>query len=123
MKTLKTFTLALLLVLSLSACGTNSTSLSFDETIIKEASQKTALLIDVRSESEYESGHAPEAINLPLDSLDKIDTLASSKEEVIYLYCRSGSRSQKAKQYLEEKGYNNVINLGGLSNYQGELEK
>lgn len=65
MKTLKTFTLALLLVLSLSACGTNSATLSFDERIISEASQKTALLIDVRSESEYESGHAPEAISLP----------------------------------------------------------
>lgn len=122
MKALKTFCLALCLALGLSACG-NAPSVTFSDTIVQEAISEKALLLDVRSETEFASGHVKGAINLPMASLENIENLASDKDTPIYLYCRSGNRSQKAKTLLEEKGYTKVIDLGGISNYKGELEK
>lgn len=121
-KKIKHLSLILLLALAVSACG-QTQAIPFEESIVVEASEDKALLLDVRSPDEYISGHVKEAINLPVNNLDEIESLTKSKDETIYVYCRSGNRSQKAKTLLEEKGYTKVIDLGGISNYKGELEK
>lgn len=121
-KKIKHLSLILLLALAVSACG-QTQAIPFEESIVVEASEDKALLLDVRSPDEYRSGHVKEAINLPVNNLDEIESLTKSKDETIYVYCRSGNRSQKAKTLLEEKGYTKVIDLGGISNYKGELEK
>lgn len=121
-KKIKHLSLILLLALAVSACG-QTQAIPFEESIVVEASEDKALLLDVRSPDEYTSGHVKEAINLPVNNLDEIESLTKSKDETIYVYCRSGNRSQKAKTLLEEKGYTKVIDLGGISNYKGELEK
>lgn len=75
------------------------------------------LLIDVREADEYAAGHAPGAIHLPLLALvcDNLGVLADTeKSETIELYCRSGNRSERAREILVGKGFTNVINLGGL---------
>lgn len=75
-------------------------------------------LIDVRSAAEYRSGHAPGAINIPVDQL----AIKLSKgldipcSDDIRLYCLSGARAGVAKTLLERAGYNNVVNAGGLGN-------
>lgn len=79
---------------------------------------KEALLIDVRSNQEYEEGHINGAINIPSYNIKKeIEEKARNKEKIIILYCTSGARSRIAKNELEKLGYENVYNLkGGIDN-------
>lgn len=84
-----------------------------------------ALLIDVREPDEFASGHAPQAKNIPLGDITK-NGVDAPKDTKIYLYCRSGHRAGLALAALKAKGYGNVVNLGGLSDWQkmgGELVK
>ena len=75
--------------------------------------------IDVRSAQEYESGHVSSAVNIPYTEIvARIDEVTEDKEALIYVYCRSGRRSGIAKETLEEAGYSNVVNLGGLEDAQ-----
>lgn len=74
-----------------------------------------AILIDVRENSEYNSGHHPKAINIPLSALQHNKVPDIDTKEHIYLYCRSGNRSQVALQILQQKGFENVTNIGGLA--------
>jgi len=78
-----------------------------------------ALLLDVREVDEFEAGHAPQAVNIPLSEVpDHLDELA--KDRVIVCVCRSGGRSGRAGQFLLEQGFN-VFNLeGGMLNWAAE---
>lgn len=73
-----------------------------------------ALWIDVRSVSEYESGHLPQAINIPhIEIAERITELAPDKKTPIRLYCGSGRRAGIAQWELESMGYFNASNEGG----------
>ena len=73
------------------------------------------LVIDVRTEAEWNNGHLEGAVLIPYDVIgEKIGTVAKDKSKPIYVYCRTGSRSQIAKEALERLGYKNVKNLGSL---------
>ena len=73
---------------------------------------KEIYLIDVRSGQEYEEGHLDGALNIPLYNIEKdIEKNIENKENIIILYCSSGSRSKKAKEILERLGYSEVYNL------------
>ena len=97
--------------------------LEIDQWIEEIASMDNALLIDVRSRSEYREGRIPGSINLPLDDLDSMDEIAEKMDAPIFVYCRSGARSTAAEQELQDMGYTNVKNIGGIANYTGEIEK
>ncbi|WP_109485972.1 rhodanese-like domain-containing protein [Occallatibacter savannae] len=72
-----------------------------------------AMLIDVRSAQEFESGHILQAYNMPLDRVDVlVPTAVKDKNKVLLLHCATGVRSGLAKKKLEEIGYKNVFNLG-----------
>ena len=72
-----------------------------------------AMLIDVRSVNEFESGHILQAHNMPLDRVDLlVPTAVKDKNKVLLLHCSTGVRSGMAKKKLEELGYKNVFNLG-----------
>lgn len=65
-----------------------------------------ALLIDVRTEREYASGHIPGSINLDWTATDyEAEFGALDKKTPLLLYCHGGGRSDQAKEYLEGKGY------------------
>lgn len=75
---------------------------------------KKVFLIDVRSNQEYEEGHLNGAINISLYNIEKeIENIVKDKDELIILYCSSGSRSKEAKKIIEELGYHEVYNLKG----------
>ena len=76
------------------------------------------LLIDVRTEAEYKSGHIPNSILIPYTEIQD-HTKRIPKNKLIIVYCRSGRRSGIAREKLLELGYKNVINFGGknLWNY------
>lgn len=72
------------------------------------------VLLDVRSNQEYEEGHLPSAICLPVYHLKtKIGEVVPNKQTTIVVYCSSGSRSKQAKMQLEQMGYQKVYNLNG----------
>ena len=75
-----------------------------------------ALVIDVRSRSEFNAGHLPAAINLPLDEIETaLPRRMNDKNQVLLLHCLSGTRSGLAKGKLKRLGYANVFNLGSYS--------
>ena len=124
----------LILALSLFLAGcmvtkTSETSGSYKTISSKEAQQmievhKDALILDVRTAAEYESGHIPNAINLSNEDIQagKVDSL-KDKSQLIMVYCRSGNRSRQAAQKLAELGYTNVVDFGGIQSWQGDIEK
>ena len=75
-----------------------------------------ALVIDVRSPEEFQSGNVPNAINIPLGELkEKLPARVKDKNQVLLLHCLSGGRSGIAQQQLKAMGYSNVFNLGSLA--------
>lgn len=76
---------------------------------------KPLLVIDVRTEAEWNNGHLKGAILIPYNQIgEKIGAVAPDKSQRIYLYCRTGRRTQIAKETLEKLGYRDVVNLGSL---------
>lgn len=72
-----------------------------------------AQIIDVRQASEFQSGHAKGAKNIPLDQLSvKIGKAVKSKDDAIVLCCRSGARSSAARRMLKRQGYTKLLNAG-----------
>lgn len=85
---------------------------------------KEAILLDVREVSEYKEGHIKRSLNLPLSILPiKIQDRVSNKQQKIVVQCLSGGRSAQAKQFLNRQGYVNVIDFGGIYNYEGPLKR
>jgi len=75
-----------------------------------------ALVIDVRGPGEFNSGHLPVAINIPLDEIETaLPRQVKDKNQVLLLHCASGMRSDMAKKKLNGMGYANAFNLGSLS--------
>lgn len=109
-------TLAALLSFNFTACSANNPAAKIDSTALQaELANKQAILIDVRTPSEYESGHVSTAILAPHDSIGQtIAQIAPNKQQKIYVHCRSGRRSAAAIETLKSMGYSQLIDLGGL---------
>lgn len=90
----------------------------------KIADKEDIVLLDVRTAEEFNSGHIPTAVLLPYDQIeDKSEKLLNDKNKEIIVYCRSGRRSAIALDMLVKLGYTNVKDFGGVSRWQGQLEK
>lgn len=88
----------------------------------KEMMVEGNLIVDVRTQEEYDSGHIEGAILVPLNTLMLEDfTALSDKEQVILVYCRSGNRSRSASQILVDAGYNGVYDFGGINTWPDDL--
>ena len=82
------------------------------------------IVVDVRSLEEYNEGHIPNAISIPLETIEnEAETKLKNKDDLILVYCRSGRRSREAALRLIEKGYTNVIDFGGIQDWNGEVVK
>ena len=78
-------------------------------------------IVDVRTPEEYASGHIPNAICIPNESIGKQPpTELSDKKQLLLIYCRSGRRSKEASNKLVEVGYENVVDFGGIIDWPGE---
>ncbi len=81
-------------------------------------SDSGVILVDVREQSEYDDGHIPGAILLPLGQInDQAATVLPDQAATIIVYCRSGRRSQSAANALLSLGYTNVLDMGGISSW------
>ena len=82
------------------------------------------LIVDVRSLEEVKTGIIQDAIHIEWAQIDEeINNIDITKDQPIYLYCRSGNRSGKAAVMLEKIGFTNVINAGGIDEAAKNLEK
>ena len=82
-----------------------------------------AVLLDVRTPEEYRSGHIPGSKNIPLQTIDRVGSVAENKDTALYVYCQSGARSRQAAGMLKQMGYTNVNNIGGIAAYSGKVER
>lgn len=82
------------------------------------------IILDVRHADEYAEGHIKGAIHIDNDVIgtEEIDKLPD-KEQTIYVYCRSGNRSKQAAKKLADLGYKNIVEIGGILDWKGEIVK
>lgn len=117
---MKKIMLIMVFVLLLCGCGTNEKvkSVTCNEKDEILNSNSNAMLIDVRTEEEYEEAHIDRSINIPYDKVvEVLDTYGIINFDVpLIVYCKSGGRSSKAAEALVDAGYNNVYDLGAMSN-------
>ena len=104
--------------------GNANQTMKYEELQNKLNAQESFVLLDVRTQEEFDAGHIASAILLPYDEINlKAATVLPDKEKEIVLYCRSGRRSAIAKKALVELGYKDVEDFGGIKRWKGELVK
>ncbi len=107
-------TLVVLVVIALAYLLKRAGQISSAEAL--EFLKNGALVVDVRSASEFKSGHLPKSLNLPLDEIEVLVLRSvKDKNQVLLLHCQSGMRSGVAKTRLKGLGYANVFNLGSYA--------
>lgn len=113
-------------VLFLFGCGSEKaayTSIPMSEAKTRLETEKDILLVDVRSQEEFAQGHIPGAICIPNEEIkDKDPELLSQKDQLIFIYCRSGNRSKQASEKLAKLGYTNIVEIGGILDWTGDIE-
>ena len=82
------------------------------------------IIIDVRREDEYQTGHIEDAICIPNEVIsNQAESLLPDKEQEILVYCRSGNRSSQAVNKLLDLGYTNVKDFGGILDWPYKITK
>lgn len=126
---MKRFFPMLLSLLLLTGCGGNTAADNSYQQISQEEAKEMmdtedVIILDVREQVEYDSGHIPDAVLLPVGTIDE-DTAAAvipEKDTTVLVYCRSGNRSKTASSALVELGYTNVYEFGGINTWPYETE-
>ena len=122
--------LSMALVVMLCSCKDREKfkNITPDEAAEMMATESGYVIVDVRGKEEYDKGHIPGAINVPIDSLkqdirnnEAIPELAD-KKKVYMIYCRSGRRSNEAAKLLSGFGYKHIYEFGGIIDWKGEIE-
>jgi len=118
-----------ILIIFITACSKkNDTKPSFTSISMSEAKDRMEkeegyIIVDVRTEEEFNEGHIPGAVLIPNESIgDEIPEL-NDKNQLIFVYCRSGNRSKQAASKMVGLGYTNVVEIGGIIDWDGEIAK
>ena len=121
--------LLLALCLVLAGCGADK-SAPYEQidaetayTIMQE--QPDAVVLDVREQDEYDSGHVPGAVLLSLGTIDEqgAQAVIPAKDTTVLVYCRSGNRSKQAAEKLAALGYTAIYEFGGIRDWPYEIEQ
>ena len=87
-------------------------------------SESGYIIIDARTQEEYDQGHIPGAIMIPeYEIADRAEKELPDKNQLILVYCRSGRRSKIAAEELVKLGYTNVKEFGGIIDWEYEIVK
>ena len=125
--------LTALLAVGLTGCGGANgagKSASYQQITAEEAKsmmeeQADAVVLDGREQDEYDGGHIPGAVLLPVGTINE-DTAAAvipKKDTAVLVYCRSGNRSKTASQALADLGYTQIYEFGGIRDWPYEVER
>ena len=86
-------------------------------------SESSYVILDVRTQEEYDQGHIPGAVLIPDYEIEQAaQDMLPDKDQLILVYCRSGRRSKNAAQVLAELGYTNIKEFGGILDWPYEVE-
>ena len=122
----------LLAVVLLIACGQakeNDWEAAYMNITAEEAkqimdSEDGYIILDARTQEEYDQGHIPGAIVISHEEImEKAEDVLTDKDQLILVYCRSGRRSKIAAEALVELGYTNIKEFGGIIDWPYEVEK
>jgi rhodanese-related sulfurtransferase len=128
---MKRIILILLAVMLLTACGQdkeNGQGAVYVNITAEEAkqimdSEEGYIILDVRTQEEYDEGHITGAIVISHEEItEKAEDVLTDKEQLILVYCRSGRRSKIAAEALVELGYTNIKEFGGIIDWPYEVE-
>ena len=128
---MKKLVFLLLAVLLLTACGQdkeNDQGAVYMNITAEEAkqimdSEEGYIILDVRTQEEYDQGHIPGATQISHEEIaEKAEDVLTDKNQLILVYCRSGRRSKIAAEALVELGYTNIKEFGGISDWPYEVE-
>lgn len=97
------------------------THISGEEAARVMAEETDYLLLDVRRQDEYDAGHIPGALCIPVESITEPPEALSDFEQTLLVYCRSGRRSKQAASKLAALGYTDVREFGGILDWTGEV--
>jgi rhodanese-related sulfurtransferase len=128
---MKKLILLFLAVMMFTACGQdnpNSQETVYMNITAQEAkqimdSEEGYIILDTRTQEEYDEGHIPGAIVIPHDEItDRAEEELPDKDQLLLVYCRSGRRSKLAAEALVELGYTNIKEFGGIIDWPYEWE-
>ena len=86
-------------------------------------SETEYLILDVRTQAEYDEGHIPGAVLIPNTEIEaRAEAELPDKDQMLLVYCRSGNRSKKAVDILVKLGYTNIREFGGILDWPYETE-
>ena len=128
---MKKILLVMLAMLLLTACGQtteNKQEAVYMNITAQEAkeimdTQEGYVILDTRTQEEYETGHIPGAVVISHEQIkEKAESALPNKNQLILVYCRSGRRSKLAAQDLADLGYTNVKEFGGILDWPYEVE-
>lgn len=118
---MKKLLILIVVLISITGCGDKKAQ---DSNLItgKEAQvfmeKDDAILVDVRTDAEYDEGHIDGAILIPVNTPKVIiERKLKDKDARIIVYCRSGNRSKEFVSILKEMGYTRVYDLGAKDNW------
>ena len=129
---MKKLILLLLAVALLTACGQDkekNTEAAYMNITAAEAKRimdtsEDYIILDVRAQEEYDEGHIPGAIVIPHTQIERCaDEMLPDLDQLILVYCRSGRRSKIAAEELEDLGYTNIKEFGGIIDWPYEVVK
>ena len=128
---MKKLVFLLLAVMMLAACGQdkeNNQGAVYVNITAEEAKQimdteEGYIILDVRTQEEYDESHIPGAILIPHTEIEaRAEEVLTDKDQLILVYCRSGRRSKIAAEALVELGYTNIKEFGGIIDWPYEVE-
>ena len=129
---MKKLVFLLLAVMLLTACGQtkeNDQEAAYMNITAEEArqimdSEDGYIILDARTQEEYDQGHVPGAIVISHEEIaEKAEEVLTDMDQLILVYCRSGRRSKIAAEALVELGYTNIREFGGIIDWPYEVEK
>ena len=128
---MKKWILFLLAVMLMTGCGQdreNEQEAVYLNITAEEAkeimdSEEGYVILDVRTQEEFDQGHIPGAIQISHEEIaEKAEEVLTDKDQMILVYCRSGRRSKIAAEALVELGYTNIREFGGIIDWPYEVE-
>jgi phage shock protein E len=108
-----------------STSQSSTTNISVEEANKLLNENKNLVVLDVRTEEEYKSGHLKNALLMPYDQItSRISEIEKYSDKPVLVYCRSGNRSSVAVQTLEKKDFKNIYHMNeGISAWKYDLKK
>lgn len=123
----------LILVLGMAGCGSGKGDEKMKYTHMNMTDAKNMMaeldeagteyiILDVRTPEEFADMHIPDAINIANETISDNEIAAlPDKDKTIFVYCRSGNRSTQSAKKLVNLGYTNIIEMGGIGDWPGDL--